>query len=135
MKGFRLFVLFVVMVVLAFAVAPAFAQGVGPSDPPATDLTLPAELQALLAMGIGFLVTQGLKSLSKLLGVDLSGWGAAITASIVTTTIYFLHAILSAVPASAAPSVAIGLTLLVSVLGAFGVHATIKGFQPAAASK
>jgi hypothetical protein len=29
-------------------------------------------------------------------------------------------------------SVAIGLTLLVSILGAFGVHTTVKGFQPAA---
>jgi tetrahydromethanopterin S-methyltransferase subunit D len=82
-------------------------------------------------MGIGYVVTQGLKSVSKLVGADLSGWGAAISASIVTTTIYFLHALLSAVPAAAAPSVAIGLMLLVSVLGAFGIHATIKGFQPA----
>jgi hypothetical protein len=125
----RLFVLCIVMLVVAFAVSPAFAQG---SEPPMSDVDLPAELQALIAMGIGYLVTQGLKSLSKLVGVDLSGWGAAIAASIVTTVIYFFNALLSAVPANAAPSVSIGLTLLVSILGAFGVHATVKGFQPVA---
>lgn len=128
----RLFVLFVTLVVLAFAVMPVFAQGTGPVEPPASSLEVPLELQALIAMGIGYLVTQGLKSLSKLLGADLSGWGAAITASVVTSAIYFLSALLSAIPAAAQPSVAIGLTLLVSILGAFGVHATVKGFQPVA---
>lgn len=128
----RLFVLLAVLVILAFAVMPVFAQGNGPVEPPASSLEIPLELQALIAMGIGYLVTQGLKSISRLIGTDLSGWGAAITASIVTTVIYFLSALLSAIPASAQPSVAIGLTLLVSILGAFGVHATIKGFQPVA---
>jgi hypothetical protein len=126
----RLFVLLTVLVMAAIAVMPVFAQGTGPVEPPASSLDVPLELQALIAMGIGYLVTQGLKSISKLLHVDLSGWGAAITASIVTTVIYFMSALLSAVPAVAQPSVAIGLTLLVAILGAFGVHATVKGFQP-----
>jgi hypothetical protein len=128
----RLFVLLTVLIVAAFFVMPAFAQGVDPVEPPAATLEIPLELQALIAMGIGYLVTQGLKSLGRLVKVDLSGWGAAITASIVTAVIYFLHALLSAIPAAAQPSVAIGLTLLVSILGAFGVHTTVKGFQPAA---
>lgn len=123
----RLFVLLTVLVVAAFFVMPAFAQG---EEPPVGEVTLPLELQALIASGIGFLVTAGLKSLSTLLGKDLSGWGAALTASIVTATVLFFDALLSAVPAAAAPSVAIGLTLLVSILGAFGVHKTVKGFQP-----
>ncbi len=135
MKVNRLFLVLVVIMVAAFVVMPAFAQGEVPVEPPAAPLELPAELQALIAMGIGYLVTQGLKSLSKLVGKDLGGWGAAITASVVTTVIYFLHALLSAVPEAAAPSVAIGLTLLVAILGAFGVHATVKGFQPAAPKK
>lgn len=125
----RLFVLLTVLFVLAFAVSPAFAQGV---EPPAREVTLPVELQALIAMGLGFIVTQGIKSLSTLLGKDLSGYAAAITASVVTTVVYFFNAILSAVPASAAPSVSIGLMLLVSILGAFGVYTTVKGFQPVA---
>lgn len=128
----RLFVVLTVLVVAAFFVMPAFAQG---EEPPVGEVTLPLELQALIASGIGFLVTAGLKSLSSLLGKDLSGWGAALTASIVTTTVLFFDALLSAVPAAAAPSVAIALTLLVSILGAFGVHKTVKGFQPVAAKK
>lgn len=101
---------------------------VEPQDeaPPVSPVELPVELQALLAAVIGYLVTQGLKSLSKLLNSDLSGWGAAITASAVTAVIYFFNAILSAIPASAQPSVAIALTLIVSILGAFGVHSTVK---------
>lgn len=123
-------VLIVLAVLMAFAVSPAYAaQG---TEPPASDLTLPTELQALIAAGVGYLVTQGLKSLSKLLGTDLSGWGSVIAASVVTTLVYFFNALLSAVPANAAPSLAIGLTLLVSILGAFGVHSTLKGLQPAA---
>ena len=122
----RLFVLLSLLIVLAFAVMPAFAQG---TEPPVGEVVLPLELQALLAAGIGFLVTAGIKSLSTLLKKDLSGWGSVLTASIVTTTVYFFNAILSAVPASAAPSVAIALTLLVSILGAFGVHNTIKSLR------
>jgi len=128
----RLFVLLTVLVVAAFFVMPAFAQG---EQPPVGDVTLPTELEALLAAGIGYLVTQGLKSLSTLLGKDLSGWGAALTAAIVTTTVLFFDALLSAVPAAAAPSVTIALMLLISILGAFGVYKTVKGFQPVAAKK
>lgn len=119
-------VLFVVVVLAVLFVTPVFAQGENPPAP-TSPVELPIELQALLAAGIGYLVTQGLKSLSKMLNADLSGWGAAITASVVTTVIYFFNAILSAVPASAQPSVTIALTLLVSILGAFGVHSTVKG--------
>jgi len=124
----RLFVLLAVLAVAAFIVVPAFAQG---ENPPVGEVTLPTELEALLAAGIGFLVTAGLKSLSTLLGKDLSGWAAVLTGSIVTTVVYFFNALLSAVPAAAAPSVAIALTLLVSILSAFGIHKTVKGFQPA----
>lgn len=128
MKVNRWLVFVIVVIVAAFIVVPAFAQG---ENPPVGEVTLPTELEALLAAGIGFLVTAGLKSLSTLLGKDLSGWAAVLTGSIVTTVVYFFNALLSAVPAAAAPSVAIALTLLVSILSAFGIHKTVKGFQPA----
>jgi len=126
-SNIRLLVLLTVLFVAAFFVIPVFAQG---TEPPVGDVTLPTELQALLAAGIGFLVTAGIKSLSTLLKKDLSGWASVLTASIVTTVVYFFNAILSAVPANAAPSVAIALTLLVSILSAFGVHNTIKSLRP-----
>lgn len=118
-------ILITVLVLTAVFAVPVFAQGDTPPVP-TSPVELPLELQALLAAGIGYLVTQGLKSLSNLLHADLSGWGAAITASVVTTVIYFFTAILSAVPVAAQPSVSVGLMLIVSVLGAFGVHATFK---------
>ena len=118
-------VLLFVLIVAAVAVVPVFAQGENPPVP-VSPLTLPIELQAMVAALIGYVVTQGIKSLSALIGFDLSGWSAVLTASGVTTIIYFITALLSAIPVSAQPSVAIGLTLLVSILGAFGIHNTVK---------
>lgn len=121
-----------VVVIAAVLVVPVFAQGENP--PPTSQVQLPLEIQAIVAAGIGFLVTAGLKSLSVLLKKDISGWASVVTGGLVTSTVYFLNAILSTVPDAAQPSVAIGLTLLVSILSAFGVAATIKKFQPIAAN-
>jgi len=122
-------ILLSVSVIAAVFVVPVFAQGAEP--PPTSPVELPIELQAMLAAGIGFLVTAGLKSLSVLLKKDISGWGSVITGGIVTSVMYFFTAILSAVPVAAQPSVTIGLTLLVAILSAFGVASTVKKFQPA----
>jgi hypothetical protein len=119
-------ILLFVLIFAAVAVVPVFAQGENPPAAPVSPLSLPVELQAMVAALIGYLVTQGIKSLSAMIGSDLSGWSAALTASVVTTIIYFITALLSAIPVSAQPSVAIGLTLLVSILGAFGIHNTVK---------
>lgn len=127
MKKFFAVSLLVILIAVMFVV-PVFAQGENP--PPISPVELPLELQAILAAGIGFLITAGLKSLSTLLKKDISGWASVITGGLVTSAVYFLNAILSTVPIAAQPSVAIGLTLLVSILSAFGVAATVKKFQP-----
>lgn len=119
---------FVVLFVAAFAVAPAFAQGEVP--PPVEPLSLPALLQALLAAGIAWLVTQGLKSLSRVISFDLSGAGTAITGALVTAAIVFFNAMLAAVPAGAREPVASVLGLIVSILSAYGIAGTLKSFQP-----
>ena len=121
-------ILLSVFVIAAVFTVPVFAQGAEP--PPTSPVELPIELQAMLAAGIGFLVTAGLKSLSVLLKKDISGWGSVITGSIATSVMYFFTAILSAVHVAAQPSVTIGLTLLVAILSAFGVASTVKKFQP-----
>lgn len=121
--------LIVVTVAALVAVTPALAQGEQPPAP-TSPVELPMPLQALIAAGIGFLVTAGLKSLSTLLKSDISGWGSVITGGLTTSTIFFFNALLSAVPEAAQPSVSVGLTLLVTILSAFGVARTIKGFQP-----
>ena len=124
-----MFVIAIVVLVLAVFAVPAFAQGENP--PPTSAVELPIELQAVIAAGIGFLVTAGLKALSVLLKQDISGWGSVVTGGLVTSVVYFANAILSAVPVAAQPSVSVALTLLVSVLSAFGIAATLKKFQPA----
>jgi hypothetical protein len=126
----RLFAIgLLVIVIAAVFVMPVFAQGENP--PPTSPVQLPFELQAIVAAGIGFIVTAGLKSISVLLKKDISGWGSVVTGGLVTSAIYFLNAILSAVPDAAQPSAAIGLTLLVSILSAFGIASTVKKFQTA----
>jgi hypothetical protein len=121
-----------VIVIAAVFVVPVFAQGEVP--PPTSPVELPVPLQAIIAAGIGFLVTAGLKSLSVLMHKDISGWGSVITGGLVTSVVYFANAILSAVPVAAQPSVSVALTLLVSILSAFGIAATLKKFQPAKAT-
>lgn len=122
-----------VLVIAAVFVVPVFAQVENP--PPTSPVELPLELQALIAAGIGFLVTAGLKSLSALLKADISGWASVITGGLVTSAVYFFNALLSAVPTAAQPSVAIALTLLVSILSAFGIARTVKKLQPAEEEK
>lgn len=130
MKRNKFLSVLLIVSVLALAVAtPALAQGEQPPAP-TSPVELPMPLQALIAAGIGFLVTAGLKSLSTMLKSDISGWGAVITGGLTTSVIFFFNALLSTVPVEAQQSVSIGLTLLVSILSAFGVARTVKNWQP-----
>ncbi len=137
-------ILFVCLLVLvmAFGVvacAPVEASAIGQPDgivlenagsiAPDGGVELPSELGFLIAVGVGYLVTQGLKSASTLVGRDLTRNAAAITASLVTSITLFINALLSAVPEQAQQPVAILLALIVATLSSFGVHYTVKGFQ------
>lgn len=93
-------------------------------------LTLSPEMQALLAAGIGFLITAGLKSLSQALGKDLTGMAAGVTGAVVTAVVFFSNSLLALVPESAQPAVVAGMALVVAVFGAFGIHGTIKSLRP-----
>jgi hypothetical protein len=135
MKRNRFLVVLLLVSVMALAVArPVLAQGEQPPVP-TSPVELPMPLQALIASGIVFQVTAGLKTLSTLLKSDISGWGSVITGGLTTSVIFFFNALLSTVPEAAQPSVAIALTLLVSILSAFGIARTVKGFQPAPKSE
>lgn len=128
MKKF-LYVLLVVFVLAAFVVPVAFAQAENPPVAADEALTLPALFQALIAAFIGWIVTQGLKSLSKVVKYDLSGYGTAITGALVTAAIVFFNALLAAVPAEARESVAALFGLVISILSAYGIAGTIKSLQ------
>jgi hypothetical protein len=115
------FVSLLVVVIAAVFVVPVFAlQG---NEPPApSPLVLPDALTGLIALGIGFLVTQGMKAISQKFGGDLSGYAAMITAGLVTSIVAFGNSLLSLVPAAYTEPVSIVLTLIVSLFGVFGLH-------------
>jgi predicted anti-sigma-YlaC factor YlaD len=128
----KLFVSVVLVIGVAFVFAsPALAAPVAQDVVPAEEggVTLPVEIENLIVIVIGLLVTQGLKSISHLVGKDISGWGSALTASIAMSVIFFFNALLSAIPEAAQPSVAVALTLIVTILASFGLKDTLKSFQ------
>ena len=93
-------------------------------------MVLSPDLQLLIAAGLGFLVTAGLKDLSSWLGTDFSSLASAITATLVTLAVALSNALLSMVPAQYQPVVATVMTLIVAVFAAFGIHGTIKSLRP-----
>jgi len=125
MKKFVAVLAVVAFLALVFAL-PAMAQGENPPTAPASGetapLTLPDALQGLIAVGVGFLVTQGLKAMFVKNGLDLSGVAAQITGGIVTSIIAFGNFLLSLVPAAYVDPVSIILTLIVSLFGVAGLH-------------
>ena len=89
-------------------------------------LELNPELQALLLAGVTYLVTQGLKSFGALVGFDLSGAAAAITAGLMGIVLAILSGLLGIIPAEYHEIANIIMALLVGILGSFGIHKTVK---------
>lgn len=83
---------------------------------------LPEELKMILAGFVGMLVTEGLKALGNLFKVDLSGNAAAVTAALVTALVFFADALLAKIPPEFEGVANAIFMLLVSVLGAYGIH-------------
>lgn len=87
-------------------------------------VTLPEPLQVLIAGFIATLVTEGLKALGAVFGVDLSGKAALVTAAIVTAVVFFLNALLAQIPPEFEPVANAILALLVAI----GVHRQLVRF-------
>lgn len=119
-KNFVVF--FLVIAIAALFAMPTFAQGEVPGTDVSAPLVVPDALAGLIAIGVGFLVTQGLKAMFVKNGLDLSGAAAEITGGIVTSIIAFGNFLLSLVPAAYVEPTSIVLTLIVSVFGVFGLH-------------
>ena len=91
---------------------------------------LPEALKLLLASGVAFLVTEGLKVVGKWFKADLSGAGAAIAAALSTAVVLFIESLLALVPEQYRESVGAVFSLIIALLGAFGVHAQLKLLRP-----
>jgi len=85
-------------------------------------IELPNELKYLLGIILTMCVTEILKRLGGKLNVDLSGYAAQVTASLVGAVLVLINAVFSNVPAEFAPIVQSLLGLVVVVLGSFGAY-------------
>jgi len=75
-----------------------------------------------LGIILTMIVTEILKWLGGKLNVDLSGYAAQVTASLVGAVLVLINAVFSNVPAEFAPIVQSLLGLVVVVLGSFGAY-------------
>ena len=88
-------------------------------------MELPIELQGLLALAIGSLVTAVLTQLLKL-GFDFSGYQSQIVASLVAAVLVVINAVFAKIPADFVGIANALLQFIVVVLGAFGAYAVWK---------
>lgn len=93
-----------------------------------TPLELTDAIILLLTAGIGFLVTNGLKALIP--GADISGVAAKVTAALVTAFIALANFGLAFVPVQYHDAVMAVFALIVSILGAYGIHYSLKSLRP-----
>ena len=98
-----------------------------------TPLELSDALVLLLTAGIGFLVTNGLKSF--LPGADISGVSAKVTAGIVTAFVALVNFGLGFVPVQYHEAVMAVFAVIVSILEAYGIHYSIRSAAKARAAK
>lgn len=87
-------------------------------------ITLPNEIVILISAGIGFLVTNGLKSLFP--NWDIQGTAAQITVAIVTCVVALANQGLTFIPVQYHQVVLTAFTLIISILGAYGVHYSLN---------
>jgi hypothetical protein len=88
-------------------------------------------VQVLLFIVVTFLITEGLKGLSGLVKYDLTGYKAAIVASVVALLVgLFESVIVPLIPEIALPVVEPAAQLILVILSAAGVHKTMKRFEP-----
>lgn len=91
-------------------------------------MELTIELQGLIALGVGSLVTYFVTQLAKR-GFDFSGYQSQITAGIVSALVVVINAVFAKVPADSVHMVQAAMQVIVVLFGAFGIHGFIKSRQ------
>jgi len=89
-------------------------------------MELPQELVLALSGLVGVLVAQGLKKIGAKLGVDLGGFAAGATASIVGILVASLNGLFAFVPVEYAGVVRAVLAGLVVLFAPAGIHSYLK---------
>jgi hypothetical protein len=93
-------------------------------------IEVPVELQALLKLGLEFLVVFVLTELAKYLPFDISGYKAQIVAALFSAVMVLVNGFLGLIPAQFEGVVVALLQFLVVLLGAFGVYALYRRVLP-----
>ena len=91
-------------------------------------MVLPDEIKLLLAAGMVFFVTEGLKVVGSWFGKDLTGLAAGVAAALTGAIVVFSNGLLAQVPAEYQQIVVAVFSLIGLLLGAFGVHGVRKQF-------
>ena len=89
-------------------------------------LELSPELVTLIAGLVGFVVAEGLQSLSRVVGRDLSGLATALTAAVVAVLVASVNGLLGLIPEAYVPFVRGVLAFLVIVFAPAGIHSILK---------
>ena len=93
-------------------------------------LELDPQLQALILAAVTYFVTEGLKALSNVLGFDLSGAAAAVTAGIMGLILAVLSGLLAFIPPQYHEIAQVVMSLIVVIFGTFGVPRFVRDFKP-----
>lgn len=94
-----------------------------------SSVVVPDALVVLITAGLMFLVTQGIKEILRLTGIDLSGYAAALVAALVGIVVAFLNGLLAFIPVALAPLAAELLNLLVLLLSGYGVYRIYRALR------
>lgn len=125
----KLFVITLLVIVLSLA-SMAFTPLPAPEVPPAP--TLPDWALFLITAGATWLVTNGIKSLVKVIPwlPDLSGWGTTVVAALVNGAVLFGNGFLASLPPTSYPAVTAVLVFLGTLFSSYGLHYVMKQFVP-----
>jgi uncharacterized membrane protein len=83
-------------------------------------------VETVILLVVTFLVTAGIKSFSAQFGIDISGQASVITAAIVAATMGLIRAYAGQIPAEYLPVIEQIAGVLITLLGAAGLHKTMK---------
>jgi hypothetical protein len=99
---------------------PFVARASSMQPPPEQFPYIPQPIQLLFWSAVLWATVNGLKNLGEWFGRDLSGAGTVLALAVTGSVLYFINAILAALPADIQPIVATALGLVVMLLTAMG---------------
>ncbi len=138
LKRFTPITILIVCCLAFFTLAARPYQDNPPQPPTPAPLSIPQSVELALTAGIGFLITNGLKSFSKTLQKnkyfkwfpDLSGLGTSTTTAVVTILILYGNTMLAGLPPEWVPVIRSVFAVIAVTVTAYGIHYTSTQNKP-----